>query len=131
VAERVSGPQGSVALSTLLRSRCSHRESATPHYSKRVFPPIAKQDWAATLELPTVEPELVLRSVLTLKALVHHDTGAIMATATTSLPREPATPANLDCGIQPWDQAAASHQPAATTTNRHTAQVVGTTVVAL
>jgi hypothetical protein len=43
-------------------------------------------NWAATLKLPTVKPELVLRSALTLKGLAHHDTGATMATATILLP---------------------------------------------
>jgi hypothetical protein len=47
-----------------------------------VFPPISKQTWAATFELLAVELELVLRSILTLKALAHHDTGAIITTAT-------------------------------------------------
>ncbi|XVV04255.1 trehalose-phosphatase [Actinosynnema sp. CA-248983] len=53
-------------------------------------------DWAATLKLPPVETDLVLRSALTLKGLVHHDTGAIMAAATTSLPEELG-------GIRNWD----------------------------
>ncbi|ONI81794.1 trehalose-phosphatase [Saccharothrix sp. ALI-22-I] len=53
-------------------------------------------DWAATLKLPPVESELVLRSALTLKGLVHHDSGAIMAAATTSLPEELG-------GIRNWD----------------------------
>ncbi|MGM1065100.1 trehalose-phosphatase [Saccharothrix sp. Mg75] len=53
-------------------------------------------DWAATLKVPAVEPDLVLRSALTLKGLVHHDTGAIMAAATTSLPEELG-------GIRNWD----------------------------
>ncbi|MEU5694702.1 trehalose-phosphatase [Actinosynnema sp. NPDC020468] len=53
-------------------------------------------DWAAALKLPTVEPELVLRSALTLKGLVHQETGAIMAAATTSLPEELG-------GIRNWD----------------------------
>jgi trehalose-phosphatase len=53
-------------------------------------------DWAATLKLPPVEPELVSRSALTLRGLVHADTGAIMAAATTSLPEELG-------GIRNWD----------------------------
>ncbi|MEV0680860.1 trehalose-phosphatase [Actinosynnema sp. NPDC050436] len=53
-------------------------------------------DWAAALRLPPVESDLVLRSALTLKGLVHHETGAIMAAATTSLPEELG-------GIRNWD----------------------------
>ncbi len=53
-------------------------------------------DWAATLKLPPIESDLVMRSALTLKGLVHHDTGAIMAAATTSLPEELG-------GIRNWD----------------------------
>ncbi|WP_199441085.1 trehalose-phosphatase [Umezawaea beigongshangensis] len=53
-------------------------------------------DWAATLKLPPVETELVARSALTLRGLVHADTGAIMAAATTSLPEELG-------GIRNWD----------------------------
>ncbi|GAA3458706.1 hypothetical protein ACFFSW_07610 [Saccharothrix longispora] len=40
------------------------------------------------LEIPPVGPEQVLRSALTLKGLMHHDIGAIMAAATTAPPEE-------------------------------------------
>ncbi|WP_253730531.1 trehalose-phosphatase, partial [Lentzea flava] len=53
-------------------------------------------DWARTLTLPTVEPDLVLRSALTLRGLVHKDSGSIMAAATTSLPEELG-------GVRNWD----------------------------
>lgn len=42
--------------------------------------------WASSLKLPSVLPEAVKRSALTLRALMHGPTGAIAAAATTSLP---------------------------------------------
>ncbi|GAA1237646.1 trehalose-phosphatase [Prauserella halophila] len=52
--------------------------------------------WAGTLKLPDVESELVARSALTLRGLVHADTGGVMAAATTSLPEEIG-------GVRNWD----------------------------
>ncbi|PXY34225.1 trehalose-phosphatase [Prauserella endophytica] len=52
--------------------------------------------WAMTLKLPTVEPELVARSALTLRGLADADTGGVMAAATTSLPEEIG-------GVRNWD----------------------------
>jgi trehalose-phosphatase len=52
--------------------------------------------WASTLKLPSVESDLVSRSALTLRGLVHTDTGGVMAAATTSLPEEIG-------GVRNWD----------------------------
>ncbi|MEU6151485.1 trehalase-like domain-containing protein [Actinosynnema sp. NPDC047251] len=52
-----------------------------------------RSNWTATLKLPTVEPELMLRSALTLTGPAHHDTGTIMA-ATAFPPRNRAASAN-------------------------------------
>ena len=53
-------------------------------------------DWVDGLQLPEVEPEMVRRSALTLKALCHGPTGAILAAATTSLPE-------FIGGVRNWD----------------------------
>jgi GH15 family glucan-1,4-alpha-glucosidase len=52
--------------------------------------------WAGALDRSTVEPELVERSALTLKALCYGPTGAIVAAPTTSLPESLG-------GVRNWD----------------------------
>ncbi|XVS67746.1 trehalose-phosphatase [Actinosynnema sp. CA-299493] len=89
------GPGASV----LLELRCGTddlSESALDEPLRRAAADAHWSRWASGLTLPPVEPDLVLRSALTLKGLVHHDTGAIMAAATTSLPEELG-------GIRNWD----------------------------
>jgi trehalose-phosphatase len=54
------------------------------------------QEWGASLRLPAVAREAVLRSALTLRGLCHEPTGAILAAATSSLPEELG-------GIRNWD----------------------------
>ncbi|WP_020669825.1 trehalose-phosphatase [Amycolatopsis nigrescens] len=53
-------------------------------------------NWASTLKLPDVEPDLVGRSALTLRGLVNTDTGGVLAAATSSLPEEIG-------GVRNWD----------------------------
>ncbi|MEM9662630.1 MAG: trehalose-phosphatase [Planctomycetota bacterium] len=52
--------------------------------------------WLASLEIPDVMPDLVRRSALALRGLVHGPTGGVLAAATTSLPEDPG-------GIRNWD----------------------------
>lgn len=54
------------------------------------------RDWATSLHLPTVARDQVLRSALTLRGLCQHDTGAIIAASTTSLPETVG-------GLRNWD----------------------------
>ena len=54
------------------------------------------QQWGASLRLPAVARDEVLRSALTLRALCHEPTGSILAAATTSLPEELG-------GVRNWD----------------------------
>ena len=54
------------------------------------------QSWADRLRLPSVASDAVRRSALTLKALCHAPTGAVLAAATTSLPEGLG-------GVRNWD----------------------------
>ncbi len=54
------------------------------------------QRWSQTCALPLFEPERVLRSALCLKLHAYHDTGAIIAAATTSVPESMGTPRTWD-----------------------------------
>ena len=52
--------------------------------------------WRAAFELPERWGDAVLRSLLTLKALAHWETGGIVAAGTTSLPEKLGGPRNWD-----------------------------------
>lgn len=54
------------------------------------------REWADTLHLPPLKPDLMKRSALTLRGLVHAPSGSILAAATTSLPEEIG-------GVRNWD----------------------------
>ena len=53
-------------------------------------------DWAAAFKPAGEWSDAVLRSLLTLKALTHHETGGIVAAPTTSLPEQLGGPRNWD-----------------------------------
>lgn len=56
----------------------------------------ASRDWVASLELPDLHQEAVVRSALTLRALCHEPTGGALAAATSSLPEGLG-------GVRNWD----------------------------
>jgi trehalose 6-phosphate phosphatase len=83
----------------VLELRCGTREIVAhplPEVQRRSQSSAYWSQWAASLKLPAIEPGLVARSALTLRALCHTGTGAIMAAATTSLPEAIG-------GVRNWD----------------------------
>ena len=82
-----------------LELRCGTGDLAPhplPEAQRRALSGAHWSQWVASLTLPPVEPGAVARSALTLRALCHTGTGAILAAATTSLPEEIG-------GIRNWD----------------------------
>ena len=95
-AHAVVDPSGG---DVVLELRCGTEElgpSETPEAERRALAESYWSDWAKSLTLPTLKPDLMKRSALTLRGLVHVDSGAIMAAATTSLPEEIG-------GVRNWD----------------------------
>ena len=72
------------------------RASVSPEPRRREQTTGFWQSWASSLRLPGVADPEVVRSALTIKALTHGPSGAILAAATTSLPETPG-------GIRNWD----------------------------
>ena len=54
------------------------------------------RDWSARFQRKTPWRDAVVRSLLTMKALSYHSTGAVVAAATTSLPEKPGGTLNWD-----------------------------------
>ncbi|OUS92913.1 trehalose-phosphatase [Rhodococcus sp. NCIMB 12038] len=95
-AHAVVDPSGG---DVVLELRCGTEDlgpSETPEAERRAQAEAYWSDWAKSLTLPTLKPDLMKRSALTLRGLVHVDSGAIMAAATTSLPEEIG-------GVRNWD----------------------------
>jgi trehalose 6-phosphate phosphatase len=83
----------------VLELRCGTndlREAAIAEGDRRIQTETFWSSWAAKLSGSVLEPDLVRRSALALKALVHGPTGAILAAATTSLPEHIG-------GVRNWD----------------------------
>ncbi|RMH26985.1 MAG: trehalose-phosphatase [Planctomycetota bacterium] len=72
------------------------RPSVAPEPKRREETERLFGDWARSLDLPGNYADLVRRSALTIKALTHGPTGAILAAATTSLPEHVG-------GVRNWD----------------------------
>ncbi|GAB0105378.1 trehalose-phosphatase [Nocardia sp. JMUB6875] len=77
---------GTSDLSPAMRPEADRRREAERYWG----------DWVHTLELPPLKPDLMKRSALTLRGLVHAPSGSILAAATTSLPEDIG-------GVRNWD----------------------------
>lgn len=83
----------------VLELRCGTNDlapSETNEPERRRIAELYWQEWAKTLDLPTLKPDLMKRSALTLRGLVHAPSGSILAAATTSLPEDIG-------GVRNWD----------------------------
>ena len=72
------------------------RPHPAPEPERRERTETTWRNWTAGLRLPALARHQVARSALTLRALCHEQTGAILAAATTSLPEEIG-------GVRNWD----------------------------
>ncbi|WP_063061923.1 trehalose-phosphatase [Nocardia sienata] len=83
----------------VLELRCGTNDLApadTSEEERRRIAELYWKEWAATLDLPALKPDLMKRSALTLRGLVHAPSGSILAAATTSLPEDIG-------GVRNWD----------------------------
>ncbi|MFC8528463.1 trehalose-phosphatase [Nocardia sp. NPDC057227] len=83
----------------VLELRCGTEDltpAMTPEPERRALAEQYWSEWAAGLELPPLKPDLMKRSALTLRGLVHAPSGSILAAATTSLPEDIG-------GVRNWD----------------------------
>jgi len=83
----------------VLELRCGTNDlepSKTGEAERRRIAEAYWRDWSSTLELPPLKPDLMKRSALTLRGLVHAPSGSILAAATTSLPEDIG-------GVRNWD----------------------------
>ncbi|MET8799486.1 trehalose-phosphatase [Nocardia sp. NPDC004568] len=83
----------------VLELRCGTHDltpAATGEAERRRIAELYWKEWAATLDLPALKPDLMKRSALTLRGLVHAPSGSILAAATTSLPEDIG-------GVRNWD----------------------------
>ncbi|MFI5715232.1 trehalose-phosphatase [Nocardia sp. NPDC051750] len=83
----------------VLELRCGSNDldpAAIPEPERRRTAELYWSEWARTLDLPRLKPDLMKRSALTLRGLVHAPSGSILAAATTSLPEDIG-------GVRNWD----------------------------
>jgi trehalose 6-phosphate phosphatase len=83
----------------VLELRCGTADlapSMTPEPQRRQLAEQYWSQWASQLLLPPLKPDLMKRSALTLRGLVHRPSGSILAAATTSLPEDIG-------GVRNWD----------------------------
>ncbi|MFJ9363269.1 trehalose-phosphatase [Nocardia sp. NPDC101769] len=77
---------GTSDLAPAMRAESDRRREAERYWA----------EWVGTLELPPLKPDLMKRSALTLRGLVHAPSGSILAAATSSLPEDIG-------GVRNWD----------------------------
>ncbi|MGW0179921.1 trehalose-phosphatase [Nocardia sp. NPDC003345] len=97
----------------VLELRCGTHDltpAATGETERRRIAELYWSEWAAGLDLPVLKPDLMKRSALTLRGLVHAPSGSILAAATTSLPEDIG-------GVRNWDYRYCWLRDAALTAN--------------
>ncbi|WP_278260471.1 trehalose-phosphatase [Nocardia sp. AG03] len=95
-ARAVVDPSGDPVVLELRCGTADLTPSMTPEPQRRQLAEQYWSQWAAGLQLPPLKPDLMKRSALTLRGLVHRPSGSILAAATTSLPEDIG-------GVRNWD----------------------------